>query len=264
VKPAAKERADRLLVDRGLVESRERAQAWIMAGVVRCDGRRVEKAGERLAVDAALELAGNPIPYVSRGGLKLEAALEGFDIDATGMTALDVGASTGGFVDCLLQHGAVFVHAIDVGRGQLHWKLRQDPRVRVVEGLNARYLKAGDFNEPFQLATADVSFISLRLILPAIRASARPDRYVLLVKPQFEVGRDQVERGGLVTDPAKHRQVLQNMMALALAEELSPAGLLPSPVRGAKGNLEFLLYLRSGEPAPIQQTMDAWIEEAVR
>jgi len=252
-----------LLVDLGLVESREKAQAMIMAGVVRCDGRRVEKAGERLPADAALELVGNPLPYVSRGGLKLEAALQGFGIDPTGMNALDIGASTGGFVDCLLQHGAASVHAVDVGRGQLHWKLRQDPRVRVVEGINARYLKAGDFDQAFQIATADVSFISLRLILPAIRAAAAPDRYVLLVKPQFEVGRDQVEPGGLVTESAKHRRVLRDMVELARAEGLSPAGLLPSPVRGAKGNLEFLLYLRPGGPAATQPTIDEWIEEAV-
>lgn len=258
-----KERADRLLVDRGLVESREKAQAMIMAGVVRCDGRRVEKAGERLPADAALEVVGNPIPYVGRGGLKLEAALRGFAIDPTGMTALDVGASTGGFVDCLLQHGAASVHALDVGRGQLHWKLRQDPRVHVVEGVNARYLTAGYFDEVFHIATVDVSFISLRLVLPAVRASAAPDNYVLLVKPQFEVGRDQVERGGLVTKSAKHRRVLHEMMDLARAEELSPVGLLASPIRGAKGNLEFLLYLKPEVTAPPQETMDAWIEEAI-
>jgi len=262
-KAVGKERADRLLVDRGLVESREKAQAMIMAGVVRCDGRRVEKAGERLPADADLLVEGNPIPYVSRGGLKLEAALQGFDIDPTGMTALDVGASTGGFVDCLLQHGAASVHAVDVGRGQLHWRLRQDPRVRLAEGVNARYLKAGDFEEKFHLATVDVSFISLRLILPALRAAAAPERYVLLVKPQFEVGRDQVEPGGLVTDRAKHRRVLLEMTEFARAQALSPAGLLPSPVRGAKGNLEFLLYLRPEIPSPAQQTIDAWIEEAV-
>lgn len=260
---AGKQRADRLLVERGLVESREKAQAVIMAGVVRCDGRRVEKAGERLATDATLELVGNPLPYVGRGGLKLEAALQGFAIDPTGMRALDVGASTGGFVDCLLQHGAVSVRALDVGRGQLHWKLRQDPRVQVMEGINARYLTAGDFDESFQIVTMDVSFISLRLILPAVRRAAAPEKYVLLVKPQFEVGRAQVEKGGLVTDPAKHRQVLQRMMEFTLSQDLSPAGLLPSPVRGAKGNLEFLLYLKPGAPSPSRETMDTWIEEAI-
>jgi len=258
-----KERADRLLVDRGLVESREKAQAVIMAGVVRCDGRRVDKAGEKLATDATLEVVGNPLPYVGRGGLKMEAALQDFRIDPAGMSALDVGASTGGFVDCLLQHGATSVCAVDVGRGQLHWKLRQDPRVRLMEGVNARYLTAEDFDETFDIATVDVSFISLRLILPAIRTSAPPESYVLLVKPQFEVGRDQVERGGLVTDSAKHRRVLREIMQCALDQELPPAGLRPSPIRGAKGNLEFLLYLKPGLPAPPQNIMDTWIEEAI-
>jgi 23S rRNA (cytidine1920-2'-O)/16S rRNA (cytidine1409-2'-O)-methyltransferase len=251
-----------LLVEQGLAESRERAQALIMAGAVRCDGQRVEKAGQRLPADACLELAGNPIPYVSRGGLKLKAALEAFGIDPGGMTALDVGASTGGFVDCLLQNGAAQVHALDVGRGQLHWKLRQDPRVRILEGINARYLEPDSIADAIHLVTIDVSFISLRLIIPAVRAAVAPGAWVVLVKPQFEVGRSQVERGGLVTDPVKHRQVLHDMLGFVASEDLVPAGLISSPVRGAKGNREFLLHLRPDAAPPAAETLNAWIVEA--
>lgn len=258
-----RERADRLLVERGMVESRERAQALILAGSVFIGSRRVEKAGERLASDADLRIAGNPLPYVGRGGLKMEGALERFGLEPRGWTVLDVGASTGGFTDCLLQRGARRVYALDVGRGQLHWKLRQDPRVVVREGENARHLEPDSFDEPIDLAAVDVSFISLRLVLPAVLRAAHPSRWVLLIKPQFEVGRREVERGGLVRDPAKHRRVLEEMLRLATAEGLTPAGLVPSPITGAEGNREFLLHLIAAGSPPPAELLRRWVEEAI-
>jgi 23S rRNA (cytidine1920-2'-O)/16S rRNA (cytidine1409-2'-O)-methyltransferase len=258
-----RERADLLVVRQGLAESREKARALIMAGSIHIGERRVEKAGEKIPTDAELSLVGNALPYVGRGGLKMEDALDGFGIDPEGMTVLDVGSSTGGFTDCLLQRGARKVYALDVGRGQLHWKLRQDPRVQVMEGVNARYLAAGDVPEPIHLATVDVSFISLRLVVPAVRAAAAPESWVLLIKPQFEVGREKVEPGGLVTDPSEHRRVLEEMLEMAEKEQLSPAGLRPSPVRGAEGNQEFLVHLRPGGRAPDRETLQGWIREAV-
>lgn len=254
---------DRLLVERGLAESRERAQAMILAGSVFSGERRLEKAGEPVPVDAELRIKGDPLPYVGRGGLKMQGALDGFGIDPAGWTVLDVGASTGGFTDCLLQRGAARVIAVDVGRGQLHWKLRNDPRVELHEGCNARLLEPGSIPGPVHLAVIDVSFISLRLILPAVRAAARPRRWVLLVKPQFEVGRDEVERGGLVRDPDKHRRILREILAAAREEDLVPAGILPSPITGATGNREFLLHLRVEGARPSDEAVEGWLREAV-
>jgi len=255
-------RADILLVAQGLAESRERAQALILAGLVFQGTRRVDKAGDRLAADPPLRLAGDPLPYVGRGGLKLAAALDRFGIDATGLTVLDVGASTGGFTDCLLQRGARRVYALDVGRGQLHWRLRQDPRVSLLEGVNARYLTAAALPERIDLVTVDVAFISLRLVVPPVRRAAAPAAWVLLVKPQFEVGRGEVGAGGIVREPEKHRRVLAEALALAAKEGLTAAALIPSPVTGAEGNREFLLHLRADGAAVAAAEAARWIEEA--
>jgi 23S rRNA (cytidine1920-2'-O)/16S rRNA (cytidine1409-2'-O)-methyltransferase len=255
-------RADTLLVELGLAESRERAQALILAGAVYSGARRVDKAGDRLPSDAPLRVTANPLPYVGRGGIKLAAALDRFAIDPAGLTVLDVGASTGGFTDCLLQRGARRVYALDVGRGQLHWRLRQDPRVSLLEGVNARYLTAAALPERIDLVTIDVAFISLRLVVPPVRLAAAPAAWVLLVKPQFEIGRDEVGAGGIVREPEKHRRVLEAALALAAAEGLSAAGLIASPVTGAEGNREFLLHLRAGG-VPVDPAEAArWIEEA--
>ena len=202
MKSKPKERLDKLLVERGLVETRAKAQALILAGQVFSAEQRLEKAGQLVAVDAPLTIK-EPMPFVSRGGLKLAAALDHFQIDVTGKVCLDVGASTGGFTDCLLQRGASRVVAVDVGHGQLDWKLRQDARVEVREQVNARYLQPADFNERFDLVVGDVSFISLTKILPVVPALVQPSALVVtLIKPQFEVGRDEVGKGGIVRDEA--------------------------------------------------------------
>lgn len=236
-----KTRLDRLLVDRGLVESREKAQALIMAGEVLVDGQKASKPGQAVDADCALELTARP-PYVSRGGFKLVAALSQFGIDVTGLVCLDVGASTGGFTDVLLQAGAARVHAVDVGAGQLAWKLRNDPRVLLHENLNARELCFEHIGEPVAFAACDVSFISITLILPAIVPLLRPDgRMVILIKPQFEVGKGQVGKGGIVREPELHA-------AACLRVETAVRGLgfetamMESPILGAEGNKEFLLY----------------------
>jgi len=241
--PAGKQRLDVLLVERGRVGSREKGRALIMAGQVLVDGRRAAKAGHAIQRESRVELL-DRLPYVSRAGKKLEAALDKFAIDVAGRTCLDVGASTGGFTDCLLQRGARRVFAVDVGSGQLDWKLRNDPRVVVREGINARYLKPEEIGEPVDLAACDVSFISVTLILPPLTAVLREQgEMVILVKPQFEVGRGQVGKGGIVRDPALHEA------ACARVEE-AVRGLgfrfdrMESPVAGAEGNREFLLYAR--------------------
>jgi 23S rRNA (cytidine1920-2'-O)/16S rRNA (cytidine1409-2'-O)-methyltransferase len=252
-----KDRLDRLLVDRGLAPSRERAQALVMAGRVRVGGHPAAKPGQRIAIDAALEVAGPDHPFVGRGGLKLAGALDRFGIEVAGIVALDIGASTGGFTDCLLQRGAARVYALDVGSGQIDWSIRRDPRVVVMEGINARYLAPVALPEPPGLVTVDVSFISLRLILPVLPPILAPAAEVLaLVKPQFEVGRDQVGPGGIVRDPALHRAALAAVAATAGACGFTVRGGCPSPIRGAEGNREFFLRLRPGAPAP-----DAGVEE---
>ena len=241
----AKVRLDRLLVERGLAPTRERAQAMILAGLVTVGGRRAEKAGEALPDDAEIEVAGPPHPYVSRGGLKLAAALDHFGLDPAGKTCLDVGASTGGFTDCLLQRGALRVYAVDVGYGQLDAKLRNDPRVVTREKVNARALSRTDVPEPIELAAVDVSFISLRLVLPAIVPLLLPGApLVALVKPQFEAGRREVPRGGVVKSEATRRRVVAEVEEAGREIGLAILGCLPSPIRGAKGNEEFLLGFR--------------------
>ena len=236
-----KSRLDILLIEKGLAESRNKAQALIMAGQVQVNGAIVTKAGTQVPLDAEISLK-DDLPYVSRGGLKLAAALASFKINPAGAICGDVGASTGGFTDVLLQRGAARVYAIDVGYGQLAWNLRQDNRVVVMERTNARYLET--LPEPVELVTIDVSFISLKLILPTVVKWLKPAAVVVaLIKPQFEAGRDQVGKGGVVRDVGVHRQVLQQVLGDAGAVGLQVLGLIPSPITGPAGNHEFLVYL---------------------
>jgi 23S rRNA (cytidine1920-2'-O)/16S rRNA (cytidine1409-2'-O)-methyltransferase len=242
-----KVRLDVALVERGLAASRERARALIMAGQVKVDNRAISKAGTAVAADARIEIAAPDHPYVGRGGVKLAHALDGFGIDPSGKRALDIGASTGGFTDVLLQRGAANVIALDVGRGQLDWRLRNDPRVAVHEGVNARSLTTADVPNPVDLVTIDVSFISLAHILPALPPLlAVGADVVALVKPQFEAGREQVGKHGLVTDPAVHEEVIERVTAQAQAAGLTRVAMAPSAIKGATGNQEFFLYLRRG------------------
>ncbi len=235
-------RVDVLLTERGLAPSRARAQALVMAGRVRVNGQVIVKAATRVAADAPVQVESGP-QYVSRGGHKLAAALEAWPLPVADRVCADVGASTGGFTDCLLQHGAARVYAIDVGKGILHWKLRNDPRVVVMEGVNARYLEA--LPEPVSLVVADASFISLKLLLPVIRGW-QPQETVALIKPQFEAGRRVVARGkGVVRDPEVHRQVLLDVLSFSQEQGFAVHGLLRSPIRGPKGNTEFLVWLQS-------------------
>jgi 23S rRNA (cytidine1920-2'-O)/16S rRNA (cytidine1409-2'-O)-methyltransferase len=241
-------RLDSLLVSRALAATRPRAQALILAGQVRVNGQRATKAGALVAGDADVTIDVPDHPYVSRGGLKLEHALDAFGLDVTGRTALDVGASTGGFTDVLLRRGAASVTALDVGRNQLDWRLRSDPRVRVMERVNARTLtpdQLGDGPRRFGVITVDVAFISLRLVLPALvpLVDAAGD-LVALVKPQFEAGRDDVGAGGIVSDPAVHERIVGEVVDEARRLGFAVAGLTPSPIAGAEGNKEFLLHLK--------------------
>ena len=236
------ERIDKLLVDRGLVASRERAQRLVMAGLVFAGTTRVDKPGARVPLDAPLEVRGEEHPYVSRGGMKLASVLDTLAIDVDGLIALDVGASTGGFTDCLLQRGARRVYAVDVGYGQLAWKLRGDPRVVNIERTNVRQLGADRLPDPIDMATIDASFISLRLVLPAVQRLLTPGRTIVaLVKPQFEVGRGKVGKGGVVRDPALHAAVLDELEAFARSIGLAVRARHPSPVVGPAGNREFFL-----------------------
>ncbi len=248
---ASRERLDEALVARGLAETRSQARALIMAGVVRVDGRVLDKPGMP-APEGALEVAGGGGRFVSRGGEKLAHALDRFGIDPAELVCADLGASTGGFTDCLLQGGAARVYAVDVGYGQLHWKLRQDPRVVPIERTNARHLEG--LPEPVAIVVADLSFISLALILPVIRRLLAPEgRAVTLVKPQFEAGRDAVGKGGVVRDPAVHRAVLRRFVEDARRAGFAVRGLTPSPLRGPAGNVEFLAYLALAESGAADQ-----------
>ena len=244
---AMKARLDQLLVARGLYESREKAQRAIMAGEVKVDGRVVDKAGTKVAEDTPIEVKA-PEKYVGRGGFKLEGALREFRIEPAGWTCLDIGASTGGFTDCLLQHGAAKVWAIDVGHDQLAWRIRSDPRVEVREGLNARYLSRDDIPELFELIVIDVSFISLTLILPPAVSLLKPGGVILpLIKPQFELRREQVARGGVVREPALHAEAVERVRKFVAAElgTVEWCGVIESPLKGGEGNTEFLAWLRA-------------------
>ena len=232
-----------LLVERGLVESREKARALILAGQVLVDGQKLDKAGHSVAAESQIDLLASP-RFVGRGGLKLEAALDHFGIPVTGKVCLDVGSSTGGFTDCLLQRGAARVYAIDVGTGQLDWKLRNDARVIVQEQVNARYITRSEVPEPIALAVCDVSFISMTMILPALgKLLAENGEMVILVKPQFELAREQVSKGGIIRDPGLHQQACRRV-AEAVQRSGFQTDIIPSPVLGAEGNQEFLLYAR--------------------
>jgi 23S rRNA (cytidine1920-2'-O)/16S rRNA (cytidine1409-2'-O)-methyltransferase len=243
MKPPGRVRLDQLLAEQGLAESRAKAQALVLAGQVLVDGKQAAKPGHTVAADARLEVAAQP-RYVGRGGLKLEAALDRFRVDVRERVCLDVGASTGGFTDCLVQHGARRVYAVDTGAGQLDWKLRGDPRVAVRERINARYLRFEDVGEPVDLAVFDVSFISVTLILPAAAPLLKETgEMVILVKPQFEVGRGQVGKGGIVRDAGLHAQACERVKNAAEGLGFRTA-LMESPILGAEGNREFLLYAR--------------------
>ena len=238
-----KTRLDRLMVERGLAESREKAQAMIMAGEVRVQGQKASKPGQAVEAGCDVEVLAKP-PYVSRGGLKLAGAVRHWAIDVAGKVCADIGSSTGGFTDVLLQSGAARVHAVDVGAGQLDWKLRNDPRVVVHEGVNARELEPGQIGEPVELLVCDVSFISVTLILPAIVRLLRDGgQLVILIKPQFEVGKGQVGKGGIVRDPELHQAVCRKVQD-AVREFGFVTDIIESPISGAEGNKEFLLYAR--------------------
>jgi 23S rRNA (cytidine1920-2'-O)/16S rRNA (cytidine1409-2'-O)-methyltransferase len=235
-------RADQLVTDRGLAESRTRAQALILAGLVYSGNRKVEKAGQPLAPDAPLEVKGRDHPWVSRGGLKLDHALTQFGWDVTGLTAIDVGASTGGFTDVLLTRGAAKVYAVDVGHGQLAWKLRSDDRVVVLERVNARHLTADQVPDPLDMVVCDASFIALSKVLPAALALAKPGAWLAaLIKPQFEAGKAEVGKGGVVRDPAVHQRVCDDVVEWLGSIGWDVAGVTTSPITGPEGNVEFLV-----------------------
>ncbi len=243
-------RLDKLLVDRGLVQSRERARAMILAAKVVVGDHTIDKAGAQVAGDAEVRLKGEDIPYVSRGGLKLEKGLDSFAIEVEGRIAIDVGASTGGFTDCLLQRGAARVYAVDVGYGQLAWKLREEPRVVNLERTNIRDLHPADLHQPPSLAVIDASFISLDKVLPATLALLGGEAEVVaLIKPQFEVGRGEVGKGGVVRDARKHEEVVERIRELAAALGCQVLGVAESPILGPKGNKEFLIHLRREQAA---------------
>ena len=250
-----RERIDKLLVERGLAESRTKAQAMVMAGSVLVSEQRVDKPSDLIPTNAHIRIkrADDPASrYVGRGGLKLESALKEFQVEVANLTCLDVGASTGGFTHCLLQRGALRVVTIDVGHNQLDWRLRKDPRVEVREGVNARYLQPEDFDKLFDLAVMDVSFISATKVMPAIvNLLTETGRLITLIKPQFEVGRGEVGGGGIVRDPEKHLRVVQEVNTAAITLGLSVSGVIESPIQGADGNVEFLaLYQR----VPLRRT----------
>lgn len=243
-----KERIDKLLVESGLADSRQKAQALVMAGVVLVDEKRVDKSSEQFPPESKIRIKGQTeeTKYVGRGGLKLEKALAEFGVDSAGMTCLDVGASTGGFTDCLLQHGAKKVYAVDVGTNQLAWKIRSDGRVVAREQVNARNLQPSDFDTLFDLIVMDVSFISVTKILPALKGLlAQGGRIVVLIKPQFEVGKGEVGKGGIVREPEKHQKVVEDVVAFAKGIGLLDNGIIDSPILGADGNREFLAIFRS-------------------
>lgn len=245
VRKKGKERLDTLMVSRGLVQSRSRGQTLIMAGEVQVNGEKAVKPSTLVPVDARIEII-SPLPYVSRGGIKLAGALDAFALEVTDRTCADVGACTGGFTDVLLQRGASRIYAIDVGYGQLHWKLRQDERVVILERTNARHLQS--LPELVDIVSIDVSFISLRLVLPSVKKWL-DDRgeIVALIKPQFEAGRASVGKGGIVRDPDIHRQVLSGILNWSIDNELAPLGLIRSPIAGSDGNVEFFAWLRVGQ-----------------
>ena len=261
---STKERLDVALVARGLAETRAKAQASIMSGIVYVNGQKVDKAGTPVAADAVLEVRGHTLRYVSRGGLKLEKAMAAFPITLTNCICADIGASTGGFTDCMLQNGAVKVYAVDVGYGQLAWKLRTDERVVNMERTNIRSVTPDQLGEPIEFFSVDVSFISLHHIFPVAQAITTPDAMgVCLVKPQFEAGREKVGKNGVVRDPSTHCEVLHNAMGYAAANGFAVRGLDFSPVKGPEGNIEYLMFVqKSDEPAVLDDSVAKQVVEA--
>lgn len=240
-----KKRLDMLMMERALAPSREKAKAYIMAGDVYVDGQKEDKAGTMFPETVKIEVRGNTLPYVSRGGLKLEKAMKNFDVTLEGKVCMDVGASTGGFTDCMLQNGAVKVYSIDVGYGQLDWKLRNDPRVVCMEKTNIRYVVPEDLEGPADFSSIDVSFISLtKVLLPVRNLLSQDGQIVCLIKPQFEAGREKVGKKGVVRDPAVHKEVIEKVIAFAKEQYLEPLALDFSPIKGPEGNIEYLLYLQ--------------------
>lgn len=259
----AKQRLDVVLVEKGLASSREKAKALIMAGKVLVDEKKIDKAGTEINPDLPIRLLGQDIPYVSRGGLKLEKALQVFPVDLTGKVVADIGASTGGFVDCALQNGAKKVFAIDVGYNQLDWKLRSDARVINMEKTNARYLEADSLGETVDVITTDVSFISLEKILPPAMAFLKEDGHVLaLIKPQFEAGREKVGKKGVVRDPAVHIEVIEKILHLCAGIGLTVWGLDYSPIKGPEGNIEYLLWASKCTATEFQPNVISVVEQA--
>ena len=258
-----KERLDVLMVQRGLAETRSKAQAIIMSGDVYIANQKIDKSGAMFDSSVEIEVRADACPYVSRGGWKLEKALRDFGVDPTGDVCSDSGASTGGFTDCLLQKGAKKVYAIDVGYGQLAWKLREDPRVVCMERTNIRYVTPEQIGEPLDLSVVDVSFISLRLVLPAIAALLRPaGQAICLIKPQFEAGREKVGKKGVVRDPAVHLEVLEQFAALTQELGFSILNMTYSPVKGPEGNIEFLAHLRRGAGEAFDQDLRQLVNDA--
>ena len=247
-----KVRLDLLLHERGLTESRERARTTIMSGLVFVNGQRIDKPGTVVDPDAQIEIHGDALPFVSRGGFKLDKALKVFPVDPSGKVCIDCGASTGGFTDVLLQHGAAKVYAVDVGYGQLAWKLRTDERVVNLERCNLRYITSEQIPEPLDLAVMDVSFISIRLVIPAVRELLKSGAdYICLIKPQFEAGREEVGKKGVVRDPAVHERVVREILTFASGAGFSVMGLDYSPIKGPEGNIEYICHLKLGDyPAP--------------
>ena len=256
-----KTRLDVLLTERGLLDSRQKAQATIMSGIVFVNGQRVDKVGTAVSNDALIEIRGATLPYVSRGGLKLEKAMQTFPLTLTGKICADIGASTGGFTDCMLQNGAKKVYAVDVGYGQLDWKLRNDGRVVCMERTNARYLTHEEIPEELDFASVDVSFISLKLIFPALYGLLREGGEIAcLIKPQFEAGREKVGKKGVVRDPAVHLEVLEHFLIHAKENHFTVLGITYSPIRGPEGNIEYLGFLRKSEEPDAAVDLQAIVE----
>lgn len=253
-----KQRLDQLVFDLGFTESRERAKTTIMSGLVFVNGQRVDKPGTAVDPEAKIEVHGEAIPFVSRGGFKLDKALKVFPVDPAGKVCIDCGASTGGFTDVLLQHGAKRVYSVDVGYGQLAWKLRTDERVINLERCNLRYIDREQIPEELDLAVMDVSFISIRLILPAVKPLLKPDAdYICLIKPQFEAGREEVGKKGVVRDRSVHERVIHEILAFASEIGFSVMGLDYSPIRGPEGNIEYICHLKNGVYPPVPVDVSA-------
>ena len=261
-----KKRLDILVTERGLAESREKAKALIMAGQIYVDNQKADKPGDTFPEECRIESRGKGLPYVSRGGLKLEKAMEEFPITLEGKTCMDIGASTGGFTDCMLQKGARKVYAVDVGYGQLAWNLRNDPRVVNLERTNARYLTREQIPEEVQFFSVDVSFISLTLILPAVRELLAPGgQAVCLIKPQFEAGREKVGKKGVVRDRAVHEEVIEKVRDYAMSISMEPCHLSFSPIKGPEGNIEYLLHLKKHpEGTEVPMSLDISVEDVVK